>query len=140
MGHFMYNVFTKFQGVYILYVVPVIYFAIIVFRVIDTKRKEQQAIGVLDKMVAAAAILVAFDFANYLYLYVTGTGTLLPAKVMFVKYLFGFFLWLSILWYSYHGYFDPHVAGKYFRERLGQLGWVCAGICLSAIVGVVISL
>ncbi len=135
----MYTAFTTYEGLYIFYVVPIIYFLAIVCTVISSRRTLHKRVRSLDLIAALAMALIALDFIYYLYLFSTKTGKLLPPGYLFIKYSVGFFLWMLILWYSYEGYFTPHVAGRYFKSRCMKLVWVCVGSLALAGVGIVMS-
>ena len=135
----LYTVFTTYEGVYIFYLIPIVYFMIIVCNVIVSKRSLSQRFGAKDITAAAIIVLILLDFIKYLYLLLTKTGELLPPTAFFVKYIIGFFLWIWIFWYSYEGYFTRRVAGEQFRKRRTTLAWICTGSFVLAIVGIIMS-
>lgn len=139
MWQAIYTVLTAYAGVYIFYLIPIVYFITIVVSVISSRRARHKRLAARDGIAAVAMGLIALDFVNYLYLFLTETGELLPSRYLLIKYTIGFFLWLWILWYSYEGHFTPGVAGKYFRTRCIRCLWVCAGSLVLAVVGIIMS-
>ncbi len=136
MWQSIYTIFTTYEGVYVFYLIPIIYFIMIVFSVISSRHREHKRIGVKDVTVVVAILLILLDFVNYLYLFFTKTGKLLPPLYLLIKYLVGCLLWVWIFWYSYIGHFSRHVAGEYFRTRYTKLLWIFVGSLLLAFVGI----
>lgn len=120
----LYHVFTTYEGMYLCYVIPIVYFLGVVFTTLLTNRKLRKHAG-MDGMVAAIAmIVITVDFVNYLYLFFTKTGKLLPPNFLYLKYLIGLVFWLWVLVYCYRAYFSRQAAGKLFRQRLLLFGLV----------------
>jgi hypothetical protein len=139
MFQLIYTAFTAYEGVYIFYLLPVVYFVVIVFSVIFSKHKLRQPIKIKDVMAMVAIVLIFLDFGNYLYLFLTKTGELLPPSYLLIKYVIGFFLWLWTFWYSYKGYFARRTAGEQGRKRQLGLVWMGVGSLVLAFVGIIIS-
>jgi len=139
MWQFIYTIFTTYEGVYIFYLIPIVYFITIVFNVLSSRRRDHKRMGVRDVTVAVALLLILLDFVNYLYLFFTKTGKLLPPRYLLIKYAVGCLLWLWIFWYSYEWHFARHVAGEHFRTRYTKLLWLCGGSLVLALVGVMMS-
>ena len=135
----LYHVFTIREGIYLGYLVPIVYGAIIVWRVINTKRSLPKRPGVKDILTAIMLLALAADFINYLYLFSTNTGQLLAPNALFVKYTLGGGLWLWIAWYSYEGYFTRRAAGERVRTRRIALIWACAGALILSCIGGLLS-
>ncbi|GAK55733.1 hypothetical protein U27_02691 [Candidatus Vecturithrix granuli] len=135
----LYHLFTVHEGVYILYLVPITYCMIIVFHVIATKRLLPKQFGIKDIFTVMILLALVADFVNYLYLFSTKTGQLLPINALFVKYTLGWFLWLWVAWYSYEGYFTRRAAGERLRKRRVTLMWVCAATLVLGLVGGILS-
>ena len=135
----IYHLFTVYEGIYIFYLLPIVYFMIIVFHVIRTRCFLPRQFGIKDVITAIILLAILGDFIHYLYLFSTHTGKLLPVNALFVKYVVGFFLWLWVLWYSYEGYFTRLAAGERFRRRRVALAWMGAGSLALAFVGGILS-
>ena len=135
----LYTVFTTYEGMYIFYLIPIVYFVTIVFKTVYPKIRLQTPIGVHGIIAAVAISLISLDFVYYLYLFLSGTGKPLPETWLLVKYMIGFFLWLWVFWYSYKVYFARHVAGKHFTTRRVTLVGLCIGSLVLGIVGIAIS-
>lgn len=139
MWQSIYAVLTTYEGIYIFYLLPIVYFMTIVYNVISSRRREHHRIGIRDLTVVAAILLISLDFIHYLYLFLTHTGKLLPSHYLLPKYAVGCLLWLWIFWYSYEKYFARHVAGEQFKARYINLLWVSGGSLVLACVGVMLS-
>jgi hypothetical protein len=139
MWQLLYKGFTSYEGVYLLYLVPIIYFIIIVVGVFASKRRLHQPIGAKDVIAVLAIGFITLDFINYAYLFFTKTGVLLQPLHLLIKYIAGFFMWLWIFWYSYQHYFARLVAGEEFSKRRTGLILMCAGSLVLAIVGILLS-
>ena len=139
MWQSIYTVFTTYDGVYIFYLVPIVYFIVIVLNVISSRHKEHQRIGIKDLSVVAAILLILLDFVYYLYLFFSKTGELLQPRNLLIKYAVGGILWLWIFWYSYERHFARHVAGERFKARYVNLLWIFGGSLVLAVVGVMMS-
>lgn len=135
----MYRILTTYEGLYIFYAVPIVFFIIIVRRIISSFRSSGKRIGIGEVMAVAALGLLTLDFIYYLYLFFTKTGELLPPLHLLLKYTGGFLLWLWIVWHSYKKYFSRRVAGEQFMARWKQVIWVAVGSGVLAIIGIMIS-
>ena len=135
----IYTLFTAREGMYICYVVPIGYFALVAFNVFGTKRAEKERLRIGDIITLLALLLITVDFFYYLYLFFTGTGTLLSPKLLLLKYTGGGLLWLWVFWYSFTKHLSPHVAGIHFRARLVQFTWMLVGSLVVGVVGMLIS-
>ncbi len=114
----MYRTLTAHEGMYLCYVVPLGYFVSIIAASAfnDFKVRGQARLG---SMAAVVAILgITADFINYLYLFFSKTGKLLPPQVFYAKYALGFVLWGWAIWYAYAAYFSKQAAGARFNKRL----------------------
>ena len=139
MGQQLYKVFTTYEGMYIFYLIPIVYFLTIVFRTVYSQTRLHKQIGARGVIAAVAILLIFLDFVYYLYLFLSKTGKILPSNILFVKYAVGFFLWIWVLWYSYKVYFARHVAGEQFTKRRATLIALCVGSIVLGIVGIVVS-
>jgi hypothetical protein len=139
MWQSLYTVFTAYEGGYIFYGVPIVYFIVIVLNVISSRHKERQRIGMKDLSVVAAILLILLDFVYYLYLFFSKTGELLQPRNLLIKYAVGGILWLWIFWFSYEGHFARHVARERFKARYVNLLWIAGGSLVFAIIGVMMS-
>ena len=139
MWQLLYKGFTSYEGVYLLYLVPIIYFIIIVVGVLASKRRLHQRIGAKDVIAVLAIGFITLDFINYAYLFFTKTGVLLQPLHLLIKYIAGFFMWLWIFWYSYQHYFARLVAGEQFSKRRTELILMCVGTLVLAVVGILLS-
>ena len=139
MWQLLYKGFTSYEGVYLLYLVPIIYFIIIVVGVLASKRRPHQHIGAKDVIAVLAIGFITLDFINYAYLFSTKTGVLLQPLHLLIKYIAGFFMWLWIFWYSYQNYFARLVAGEQFSKRRTGLILMCLGTLVLAVVGILLS-
>ncbi|MBD3308477.1 hypothetical protein GF339_18775 [candidate division KSB3 bacterium] len=100
----LYEILTKNEVVYLFYLVPIIYFASIIVRLIYYKLKYQRRLSYPDVMAGATMLIIVLDYINYLYLLITGTGKVLPIGALLIKYTLGFLLWIWMFWYSYKVY------------------------------------
>jgi hypothetical protein len=139
MLRFVYTVFTTYEGMYLCYLVPVVYFLAITFTIISSKMKRRETLKGQDIVAAGAILLVLLDFGRYLYLFLTHTGRLLPLPYLFLKYVVGGLVWLWILWYCYQGYFARRVAGASFARRWAILLGICAAGLVFALIGIAMS-
>jgi len=139
MWQLLYKGFTSYEGVYLLYLVPIIYFIIIVVGVLASKRRLHQRIGAKEVIAVLAIGFITLDFINYAYLFFTKTGVLLQPLHLLIKYIAGFFMWLWIFWYSYQHYFARLVAGEQFSKRRTGLIFMCVGSLVLAVVGILLS-
>jgi hypothetical protein len=139
MWQLLYKGFTSYEGVYLLYLVPIIYFIIIVVGVLASKRRLHQRIGAKEVITVLAIGFITLDFINYAYLFFTKTGVLLQPLHLLIKYIAGFFMWFWIFWYSYQHYFTRLVAGEQFSKRRTGLIFMCVGSLVLAVVGILLS-
>ena len=139
MGGIVYTALTARAGMYICYLVPLVYLYAILAHVLKEKRTHQNRIGSGDVVTVLALILVSIDFLYYLYLFFSRTGTLLGPNLLFLKYTVGGVLWLWIIGYSYRMYFAPTSAGAHLKSRYLQLLWVIIGTCVVGGIGILIS-
>lgn len=139
MWQLLYKGFTSYEGVYLLYLIPNVYFIIIVIGVLASKRRLHQRIGAKDVIAVLAIGFITLDFINYAYLFFTKTGVLLQPLHLLIKYIAGFFMWLWIFWYSYQHYFARHIAGEQFSKRRTELILMCVGSLVLAVVGILLS-
>lgn len=139
MWQLLYKGFTSYEGVYLLYLVPIIYFISIVVGVLASKRRLHQRIGAKDVIAVLAIGFITLDFINYAYLFFTKTGVLLQPLHLLIKYIVGFFMWLWIFWYSYQHYFARLVAREQFSKRRTGLILMCLGSLALAVVGILLS-
>ena len=139
MGQAVYTALTARAGMYIFYLVPLVYLYVIWIHILRGKRAQQLRIGSGDAITILALILVSIDFLYYLYLFFSHTGSLLEPKLLFLKYVGGGILWLWIIGYSYYMYFTPKAAGTHLKTRYLQLMWVVIGSCVLGGIGILIS-
>ncbi len=126
----MYDVLTKYEAVYLFYLVPIAYFVSIVFRLIYYKLKYHKKLYPRDIMAVATMLLIGLDYINYLYLLISGTGEVLPFPRFLIKYTFGFLLWLWMFWYSYQVYLKRNLT----KEVLLKKGRVVLACLISMLV------
>ena len=115
---YVYKAFTTYEGMYIGYLIPIVYFSRVTFTTAFNNFKRRRHAGLNDVIAAIAMILIAADFINYLYLFFSRTGALLPPSLLYGKYVVGFCLWIWALAYCYRAYFSRTAAGSNFRQRL----------------------
>ncbi len=132
----LYHALTTYEGMYICYVIPIVYFSGILFTTISNNVKLQKRAGVKGMLAVVAMLAIAADFANYSYLFFNKTGKLLPPNLFYLKYGIGFFSWLWVLHYCYRAYFSRQAAGKYFRQRLLLFALVIVGGIILAGLGI----
>ncbi|MBD3306867.1 hypothetical protein GF339_10600 [candidate division KSB3 bacterium] len=135
----LYTALTAYEGMYIGYLAPVVYFTVLTVRTIGSRRARHHRLTLRDITVAIGLILIILDFLNYLYLLLTNTGELLPPAYLFPKYVLGLLVWLWVVWYSYQGYFARRAAGDQFRKRRNSLLWLVIATAVLAGVGIAIS-
>lgn len=139
MGHTVYTALTARAGMYICYLVPLVYLYAILARILREKRTQQKRIGSGDVITILALILVSVDFLYFLYLFFSRTGRLLGPNLLFLKYTVGGVLWLWIIGYIYRMYFAPKAAGASLKSRYLQLLGVVIGTCVLGGIGILIS-
>jgi len=113
----VYKAFTTYEGMYIGYLIPVVYFSRVTFISALDHFRQRRHVGLSDMIAAIAMLLIAADFVNYLYLFFSRTGALLPPSLLYIKYALGGGLWIWALIYCYRAYFSPQAAGKSFHQR-----------------------
>lgn len=139
MWQLLYKAFIAYEGVYLFYLLPIIYFILIVFRVLSSKRLLRQRMSGQDVITVFAIGLITLDFMNYGYQFFTKTGEFLQSQYLLIKYAIGFLIWIWIFWYSYKNYLAYHIAGKQFSKRWTGLVLMCVGSFTLAVVGIMIS-
>ena len=122
-----YEVLTKYEAVYLFYLVPIAYFLSIVVRLVYYKLKYHKKLFPRDIMAVATMLLIGLDYVNYLYLLITGTGRVLPFVAFVIKYTFGFLLWAWMFWYSYQVYIKRSSLTKEVLKK-GRV----VGICIAS--------
>ena len=135
----LYDILTKYEAVYLFYLVPIAYFMSIVTRLIYYKLKYHQKFTYGDMMAAATMFIIGLDYINYLYLLITGTGKVLPLMAFLIKYTFGFLLWTWMFWYSYKVHLKKNFAGRSIKK--GQVIIVCIAsmILILIVIGMVVA-
>lgn len=121
----MYNILTRNEAVYLFYLVPIIYFTSIIARLVFYKVKYRQPLRLSDIMAMGTMLLIGLDYINYLYLYISKKGMVLPFAAFVIKYTFGFLLWAWMFWYAY----QVHLKRSLTKETLkkGRIFLVCGG-------------
>ncbi len=119
----LYEILTKYEAVYLFYLVPIAYFISIVARLLYYKLKYRQKLSYGDVMATATMLIIGLDYVNYLYLLVSGTGKVLPLTAFLIKYTFGFLLWAWMFWYSYKVHIQKHLAEH--RIKRGHVILIC---------------
>ena len=133
----IYGVLTTHLGMYLCYVIPIVYFLIIVLSNVFSRLKEQKSIRAKGIIAVIGLAMILLDFIRFVYLFSSGTGKLLPPTMLFAKYALGSCLWLWVIWYSYEVYFSRRIAGEMFSKRLTILALVCGGSLLLGGIGAV---
>ena len=139
MWQLLYKALIAYEGVYLFYLAPIIYFLIIMFNVFSSKRPFIQRIRSQDVITAFAIGFITLDFMKYAYLFFTETRELLSSQHLLIKYTVGFLIWIWIFWYSYKNYLAYHIAGKQFSKRWTGLVLMCVGSFALAVIGIMIS-
>lgn len=139
MWQLLYKAFIAYEGVYLFYLIPIIYFLIIVVNILSSKHPLRQRIGSQDVITAFAIGFVTLDFIKYVYRFFQKTGEPLQSQYLLTKYTLGSLVWIWIFWYSYKNYFAHHVAGKQFSKRWTGLVLMCVGSFALAVFGIMIS-
>ena len=135
----LYAALTTYEGMYVCYLIPIVYFLFIVLKSVLSRTRQQKSVGIREVAAVVAILLIAADFVNYLYLLFSGTGKLLPSTWLFAKYAVGCIFWLWVFWYSYEAYFSRRVAGKLFARRLTILVLLLVGTLVLGGIGMVMS-
>lgn len=139
MWQLLYKALIAYEGVYLFYLAPIIYFLIIVFNVFSSKRPFLQRMSSQDVITALAIGFITLDFMNYTYQFLQKTGALLQSQHLLIKYTIGLLIWIWIFWYSYKNYLAYHIAGKQFSKRWTGLVLMCVSSLVLAVVGIMIS-
>lgn len=132
----LYEVFTTYEGMYLCYLIPIIYFSGVVFTTLLTNRKLRKHAGMAGMIAVIAMMFITVDFVNYLYLLFTKTGKLLPPTLLSLKYVIGLGFWGWVVVYCYRAYFSRQAAGKLFRQRLLVFGLVIVMAMILAGLGI----
>jgi hypothetical protein len=137
----LYNVLVKYEAVYLFYLVPIVYFMTIVIRLMYYKLKYHIPIYFRDVIAGATMVLIFLDYANYLYLLITGTGQVLPFTAFLIKYTIGFLLWAWMFWYSYKIYVKKNLNGRNFvlKKKYAVLAFICSVLVILLVIGLTIS-
>lgn len=106
----IYKALTSHVGMYLCYILPIVYFLIIIAKSVLSRMKKQGGVGAKGLAAIAAIAVIALDFIHFVYLFFSGTGVLLPPGMLFLKYAVGFLMWLWVLWYSYEVHFALRTA------------------------------
>lgn len=139
MWQSLYTILTTREGMYIAYAVPIGYCLMIVGKAVLAKRAGHGRLGLGDMITLIALLLIALDFVYYLYLFVSHTGRLLPARYLFPKYVGGGVLWIWVAGYLYLTHLAPQRAGEQGKSRYIQLVGMVVGTAVLGMVGVLIS-
>jgi len=139
MWQTLYSTLTARAGMYICYLVPILYLIGIVVHIVKGKQAQQQRLGAGDLITILALLLVSLDFLYYVYLFFSRTGKLLQPNYLFLKYVAGGVLWIWIIGYIYQMYFTSKAAGGHLKSRYMQLVWVLIGSLILGGVGIMIS-
>lgn len=135
----LYEVLTKYEAVYLFYLVPITYFISIVVRLIYYKIKYRQKLSYGDVMAAATMLIIGVDYVNYLYLLISGTGKVLPLTAFLIKYAFGFLLWTWMFWYSYKVHLQRSLAQYHIKKRHAILICAISMLIILLVIGIVVS-
>ena len=139
MWQTLYSALTAHAGMYICYLVPIVYLVGLVVHIITGKQAKNKHLGTGDVLTILALLLVSLDFLYYGYLFFTHTGRLLQPNHLLLKYAGGGVLWVWIIAYCYQMYFARHAAGAKLKARYMQLVWVAVGSVVLGGVGIAIS-
>lgn len=135
----LYEILTKYEAVYLFYLVPIAYFMSIVTRLIYYKLKYRQKLSYGDVMAAATMFIIGVDYMNYLCLLISGTGKVLPLAAFLIKYTFGFLLWTWMFWYSYKVHIQRNLAEHHIKKGHVVLICVVSMLFILLVIGVVVS-
>lgn len=139
MWQALYSALTEHAGMYICYLVPIIYLISLVTSIVKGKQAQQKRLGAGDVLAILALLLISLDFGYYGYLFFSRTGRLLPPNILFLKYAGGGLLWIWIIGYCYRMYFTSKAAGDRLKARYMQLVWVLVGTLILGGVGIIVS-
>ena len=134
-----YDILTKYEAVYLFYLVPIAYFVSIVFRLIYYKLKYHKKLMLRDVMAVATMVLIGLDYINYLYLLITQTGRLLPFSAFVIKYTIGFLLWAWMFWYSYKVYLKRSLTKENLKKGRVVIACIASMLFILLVIVVVVS-
>ncbi|PIE32181.1 hypothetical protein CSA56_16365 [candidate division KSB3 bacterium] len=134
----LYNALTTYEGMYVFYLIPIVYFLVIVVNSLYSCITQKKSIGFQEIVALLAILIICADFIRYLYLFLSGTGKLLQPTGLFVKYAIGFLIWLWVIGYSYNVYFSRQTAGQFFNRRVTIMAILFVGSLVLG--GIVIAL
>jgi hypothetical protein len=135
----LYDILTKYEAVYLFYLVPIAYFMSIVVRLVYYKLKYHQKIYFRDIIAMTTMILIFLDYVNYLRLLITGTGKVLPLLAFIIKYALGFLLWAWMFWYSYKVHLKRNLTVKNLKKRWAVIAFVGTMFLILLVIGIVVS-
>lgn len=135
----IYRALTKYVAVYLFHLVPIAYFASIVFRLMYYKFKYHQKISYGDKLAALTVLVIVLDYVNYLYLLISQTGKILPRRELIIKYTIGFLLWSWMLWYSYKAHLQRHLTKENLKKHRVIIAWIFSMFFILTVIGIVFS-
>jgi len=90
-------------------------------------------------MAAATMLVIVLDYANFLYLFVTGTGERLPIGALFIKYTLGFLLWMWMFWYSYKVHLKRSLTRKNLKKHSVVIAYVFSMLVILVVIAIVVS-
>lgn len=122
----IYTILTRNEAVYLFYLIPIVYFSSIIIRLVYYKVKYRQQLYSRDLMAMGTMVLLVADYVNYLRLFLTQTGQVLPFSMFVIKYLFGFLLWAWMFWYSYHVHLKKNLTKETLKK--GRVVLLYAGL------------
>jgi hypothetical protein len=135
----LYKILTKYEAVYLFYLVPIVYFMSIVIRLVYYKLKYHKKLAYRDIMAVATMLIIGLDYINYLRLLVTGTGKVLPFIAFLIKYTLGFLLWAWMFWYSYKVHLKRNLTGENLKKWRVVIICIISIIIILLIIGIVVS-
>jgi hypothetical protein len=135
----LYYLYVKNETVYLLALVPIVYFMTIVVRLLYYKLKYHERIYARDVIAAATAILIFLDSVNYLYLRYVTTGRPLPPTALLIKYTIGFLLWAWMFWYSYNVHLKRNLTTANLKKRWVVVAFIGTVFVILLVIGVVVS-
>ncbi len=133
-----YRALTKNVSVYLFYVVPIAYFTSIIIRLIYYKLKYDKRLAFRDVMAAATMLVIVVDYVNFLYLFITETGKVLPPSAIYIKYTFGFLLWAWMFWYSYRVHLKRSLTKEYLKKHRVVIAWILSMLIILAVIVLVV--
>jgi hypothetical protein len=138
-GQSLYALFTNRAGMYLCYIVPIIYGATLVVNGMLSKRASQSRIRLGEFVTLAALLLLALDFGRFLYLFFSGHGKTLPPTDLLLKYVGGGILWVWVVVFIYQHRFTAQAAGEHRGARYLELLGVVLGMGIVGGIGIFIS-